>query len=321
MKRFIDVVALGVLALCGFTSAIAAYPDRAIRVIVPYAPGGNIDITARTITPGLSEQLGVQVVVENRGGAGGAIGSELAAKAPPDGYTALVGSSATLVTGPLLYPKAGFDPLKDYAYISFVSVVPLVAVVNPAIPAKNIREFIGLAKARPGRVTMGAGTGSSNHLTGEYFQTMTGTKLLRVPYKGSGPSLIDLMGGQIDVMFDQLSSSLGYVHSGKLRALAVTTLKRASALPNVPTMDESGLKGFEASTTTGILLPAATPRDIVQKVYAALIKVLRQPSTREHFTRMGADVLESTPEEFEGGVRSEIAKWSKVIHDANVKVE
>ncbi|HSQ03216.1 MAG TPA: tripartite tricarboxylate transporter substrate-binding protein, partial [Burkholderiales bacterium] len=202
------------------------------------------------------------------------------------------------------------------------SVVPLVAVVNPAIPAKNIKEFIALAKARPGRITMGsAGTGTSNHLTGEYFQTVTGTKLVHVPYKGSGPALVDLMGGQIDVMFDQLSSSIGYIQGGKLRALAVTTLKRASAMSTIPTMDESGFKGFEASTTTGILLPAATPKDIVQKVHAALIKVLRQPSTKEHFTRIGADALESTPEEFEKLMQSEITKWGKVIRDANVKVE
>ncbi len=320
MKRFI-VLALGALAPCAPPGANAAYPDHPIRLIVPFAPGGNIDITARTVTPGLSEQLGMQVIVENRGGAAGVIGSELVARSAPDGYTALVGSSATLVTGPLFYPKTGFDPLKDYAYVSLVAVVPLVTVVHPALPAQNIREFIALAKARPGRVTMGAGTGSSNHLTGEYFQTVTGTKFLRVPYKGSGPSLVDLMGGQIDVMFDQLSSSLGYVGSGKLRALAVTTLRRASALPDVPTMDESGLKGFEASTITGILLPAGTSADIVQKIYAALAKVLREPATRQHFTRIGADVLEGTPQQFENRVRSEIAKWGKVIRDANVKVE
>jgi putative tricarboxylic transport membrane protein len=322
MKRTFQLIALSVLSIGALTSATAAYPDRAIRVIVPYPPGGNIDITARTITPGLSEQLGVQVVVDNRGGAGGTIGSEIAAKSAPDGYTMLLGSSGTLATGPFLYAKVGFDPLKDFAYTSLVSVVPLVAEVNPAVPAKNVKELIALAKARPGRITMGsAGTGTSNHLTGEYFQNVTGTKLVHVPYKGSGPALVDLMGGQIDVMFDQLSSSIGYIQGGKLRALAVTTLKRASALPNVPTMDEAGLKGFEASTTTGILLPAATPKDIVQKVYASLIKVLRQPSTREHFTHIGADVLESTPEEFEKVMRSEIIKWGKVIRDANVKVE
>lgn len=300
----------------------AAYPDRPVRIIVPYPPGGNIDITARTIAPGLGEALRATIVVENRGGAGGTIGSELVAKAAPDGYTMLLGSTGTLATAPLLYSKVGFDPLKDYAYTSLVSVVPLVVEVNPSIPAKNLKEFIALVKARPGKVTMGsAGTGTSNHLTGEYFQMVTGTKMVHVPYKGSGPALVDLMGGQIDVMFDQLSSSIGYIKSGKLRALAVTTLKRSSALPDIPTVDESGYKGFEGSTTTGVLLPAATPKEIVQKVHAALLKVLAQPATKAAFTRIGADVLHSTQQEFEQTLRSEMAKWTKVVREANIKVE
>jgi tripartite-type tricarboxylate transporter receptor subunit TctC len=321
-RRALALITVAVWSLCTMAPATAAYPDRPIRIIVPYPPGGNIDITARTITPGLSEQLGVQVIVENRGGAGGTIGSDMAAKAAPDGYTLLLGSTGTLATGPFLYPQVRFDPLKDFAYTSLVSVVPLVAVVHPAVPATNLKEFIALAKARPGRLTMGsAGSGTSNHLAGEYFQSVTGTKLVHVPYKGSGPALIDLMGGQIDVMFDQLSSSIGYIQGGKLRPLAVTTLKRASAMPNVPTMDESGLKGFEASTTTGVLLPAPTPKEIVQKVHAALVKVLRQPGTRESFTRIGADVVDSTPEEFERVMRSEIVKWNKVVREANVKAD
>ena len=300
----------------------AAWPERAIRIVVPYPPGGNIDITARTIAPGMADALGVQVVVDNRGGAGGTIGSELAAKAAPDGYTMLLGSTGTLASSPLLYSKIGFDPVRDYAYTSLVSVVPLVIVVNPAIPAKNVKDFVGLVKTRPGRVTMGsAGTGTSNHLTGEYFQSVTGIKLIHVPYKGSGPALVDLMGGQIDVMFDQLSSSIGYIQGRKLRALAVTSLKRSSGLPEVPTVDESGYKGFDASTTTGILLPAATPKDIVQKTHAALVKVLRAPATKEAFLRIGADVVESTPQEFDKVMRTEIAKWTKVVRDANVKVE
>ncbi|MGZ5144275.1 MAG: Bug family tripartite tricarboxylate transporter substrate binding protein, partial [Burkholderiales bacterium] len=256
------------------------------------------------------------------GGAGGTIGSELAAKAAPDGYTLLMGSSGTLATAQALYPRLGFDPLKDFAYTSLVSVVPLVAVTNPSLPAKNLKELIDLAKSRPGRLTVGsAGAGTSNHLTGELFQSMTHTKLVHVPYKGSGPALVDLMGGQIDIVFDQLSASIGHIQSGKLRALAVTTLKRSSLLPNVPTMDEAGLKGFEASTSTGIVLPAATPRENVKRLHAALIKVLRQPATRESFARLGAEVLESTPEEFDKLMRTETAKWSKVVRDAGVKID
>jgi tripartite-type tricarboxylate transporter receptor subunit TctC len=233
-----------------------------------------------------------------------------------------MGSSGTLATAQALYPRLGFDPLKDFAYTSLVSVVPLIAVTNPSLPAKNLKELIDLAKSRPGRLTVGsAGPGTSNHLTGELFQSMTHTKLVHVPYKGSGPALVDLMGGQIDIVFDQLSASIGHIQSGRLRALAVTTLKRSSLLPNVPTMDEAGLKGFEASTSTGIVLPAATPRENVKRLHAALIKVLRQPTTRESFARLGAEALESTPEEFDKLMRTETAKWSKVVRDAGVKID
>jgi tripartite-type tricarboxylate transporter receptor subunit TctC len=311
-----------VSALLTASSAMGTYPERPIRLIVPYAPGGNIDITARTIAPGLAEALGTQIVVDNRAGAGGTIGSELAAKSAPDGYTLLMGSSGTLATAQALYPRLGFDPLKDFAYTSLVSVVPLVAVTNLTVPAKNVKELVELAKSRHGRLTMGsAGAGTSNHLTGELFRSMTHTRLVHVPYKGSGPALVDLMGGQIDMIFDQLSASIGYIQSGKLRALAVTTLKRSSLLPNVPTMDEAGLKGFEASTSTGIVLPAATPGENVKRLHTALIKVLRQPATRESFARLGAEVLESTPEEFDKLMRSETAKWSRVVRDAGVKID
>jgi tripartite-type tricarboxylate transporter receptor subunit TctC len=322
MKNYYLVAMSAALVLAVPDMASAAYPEKTIRIIVPYPPGGNIDITARTVAPGLSEVLGQQVVIDNRGGAGGTIGSELAARSAPDGYTLLLGSTGTLASSPALYPKLGFDPIKDFAPTSLVSIVPLVMVIHPAIPAKNVKDFVALAKARPGRITMAsAGSGTSNHLTGELFQSVAGIKLIHVPYKGSGPALIDLMGGQVDVLFDQLSSAIGYIKGGKLRALAVTTLKRATALPEVPTVDESGLKGFDASTSTGILLPVATPRDIVTKVHTSLIKVLRLPATRESFARIGADTLESSPEEFTRFLREEIAKWSKVVHDAGVKLE
>jgi tripartite-type tricarboxylate transporter receptor subunit TctC len=315
----------GLAAACAFAlagTAIAAYPDKPVRIIVPYPPGGNIDITARTIAPGLGDALGVQIVIDNRGGAGGTIGSELAAKSPPDGYTTLLGSTGTLATSPLLYPKLGFDPVRDFATTSLVSVVPLVLVVHPSLAARNLKEFIALAKARPGQINMAsAGTGTSNHLGGEYFQSVTGIKLVHVPYKGSGPALVDVMGGQVECLFDQLSSSSGYIKSGRLRPLAVTTLKRSPAIPEVPTVDESGYKGFEASTTTGIMLPAATPQDIVMKIHAAVVRTVRLPATREAFARIGADTLESTPEEFSRVLRAEIVKWTKVIRDANIKLE
>jgi tripartite-type tricarboxylate transporter receptor subunit TctC len=310
------------LAASNALAAQGVYPDRPIRLVVPYPPGGNIDITARTIAPGLNEHLGVQILVDNRGGAGGTIGSELVAKSPPDGYTMLMGSTGTLATAQALYPRLGFAPLKDFAYTSLVSSVALVIITIPSLPARNVKELIALLKSRPGKVNFASsGIGTSNHLTGEYFQTVTGTKLLHVPYKGSGPALIDIMGGQVDMMFDQVSSSVGHIRSGKVRAHAVTTLKRTGALPEVPTMDESGFKGFEASTMTGVLLPAKTPPEIVKRVYGAVIKTLHTPATREAFAKVGADVIESTPEELAKIMHRENVKWTKVIRDANVKVE
>lgn len=300
----------------------AAYPERAIRIIVPYAPGGNIDITARTIAPGLTEALGQQVVIDNRGGAGGTLGTEIGAKAAGDGYTLTLGSTGTLSTAPPLYPKLNYDPIKDFATTSLVSNVPLVLEVHPALPARNVKEFIALAKSRPGKITMGSsGAGTTNHLSGELFQSATGTRFIHIPYKGSGPGLIDLMGGQIDIFFDQLSASIGFIQAGKLRALAVTTAKRATAMPELPTIAESGIPGFDSSTWTGIVLPAATPHDIVMKVHAALIKTLRAKATHESFARLGAETLESTPEEFARFMRDDLAKWTKVVREAGIKLE
>ena len=242
----------------------------------------HVQRTVRKIgAPGLTEALGQQVVIDNRGGAGGTLGAEIAAKSAADGYTLLLGSSATLSTAPPLYPRLGYDPIKDFATTSLVSNVPLVLELHPSIPARSVKELIALAKSRPGKITMGSpGAGTTNHLTAELFQSATGTKFIHIPYKGSGPGLIDLMGGQIDIFFDQLSASIGFIQAGKLRALAVTTAKRAAAMPELPTIAESGLPGFDASTWTGIVLPAATPHDIVMKVHAALIKTLRAKATR-----------------------------------------
>ena len=302
--------------------SFAAYPERPVRIIVPYAPGGNIDITARTFAPGLGEALGVSIIVDNRAGAGGTVGTEAVAKAAPDGYTVLFNGTSTLSTAAVLYPKAHFDAAKDFLTVTSVSMVPLMVVTHPGSGPKTVAELLSLARARPGRITYGsAGVGTSNHLTGELFQSVAGIKLVHVPYKGSGVAIIDLMGGQIDLMFDQMSSSIGYVKGGKLRAVAVTTLKRTAALPDVPTLDESGMKGFESSTTSGVWLPAATPRPVVDTVHAAMMKVLRLPATREGFARVGAEVLSSTPEEFAAVMRRETAKWTKVIRDANVKIE
>ena len=251
--RILVGLTLPMLLVAANTLFAAAYPERSIRIIVPYAPGGNIDITARIIAPGMAETLGQQVVIDNRGGAGGTLGADIGAKAAPDGYTLTLGSTGTLSTAPPLYPRLGYDPVKDFAMTSLVNNVPLVLEMHPSIPAKTMKEFIALAKSRTGKITMGSsGAGTTTHLSGELFQSATGTKFIHIPYKGSGPGLIDLMGGQIDIFFDQLSASIGYIQTGRLRALAVTTIKRASAMPELPTIAESGVLGFDSSTWRSI---------------------------------------------------------------------
>jgi len=320
--RILVGLTLSMLLVSANTLFAAAYPERSIRIIVPYAPGGNIDITARIIAPGMSETLGQQVVIDNRGGAGGTLGADIGAKAAPDGYTLTLGSTGTLSTAPPLYPRLGYDPVKDFAFASLVNNVPLVLESHPSIPAKTVKEFIALAKSRPGKITMGSsGAGTTNHLSGELFQSATGTKFVHIPYKGSGPGLIDLMGGQIDIFFDQLSASIGYIQTGRLRALAVTTIKRASAMPGLPTIAESGIPGFDSSTWTAIIMPAATPQDIVLKVHAALLKTLRTKTTRDAFARLGAETLESSPEETARFVKEDLAKWTRVVREAGIKLE
>ena len=322
MHRSARLIAVACTALFATCASAAGWPERPIRIIVPYAPGGNIDITARTIQPGLSELLHQTVIIDNRTGAGGTIGSDLAAKAAPDGYTVLVGSSGTLTIAPSLYPKNPYNPVKDFAPVSFVSTVPLVLEVHPSVPAKNVKEFIALAKSKPGKLTMASsGTGTTNHLTGEMFQMLTKTRFIHVPYKGSGPALVDLMGGQVDLMFDQLSSSSNYIKDGRLRALAVTSEKRAAIFPNVPTVAESGVPGFESSTFAGLVVPAGTPRAIIDKLNAATVKVIARPAVKERFASFGADAFSSTPEKMGAFIKEDFAKWTKVVKDANIHVE
>jgi tripartite-type tricarboxylate transporter receptor subunit TctC len=310
------------LLLAATAAAFAAYPDRPIRMIAPFAPGGNIDLTARTVAPGLSEQLGQSVIVENRGGAGGRIGTEVAARAAPDGYTLLLGSSGTLTINPVFTGVQSYEPLKDFAPTSLVSIVPLMLATHPSLPAAAVREFIALAKAKPGTMMMvSAGTGTNTHLTGELFQLMTGAKLTHVPYKGSGPALIDLMGGQAHCIFDQVSTSAPFINAGKLRGLAVAAAKRSPLLANVPTMDEAGVRGFESATYAGVFLQSAAPKDIVNRVYTALLKVLDQAATRDAFTRMGADVIKTTPDEVTKRLVADLAKWKKVQQQTGIKLE
>lgn len=310
------------LVVAAAPAAAQNYPTRAIRVVVPFAPGGNVDINARNIAPGLTEALGQQVVVENRPGAGGTIATDLVAKAPPDGYTLLVASSSIMTNGPALYPKLPYDIVRDFAPVGRIAVVPLAIVVHPSLPAKNTRELIAVAKAQDGKLLMAnAGVGTTNHLIAELFMIRTGARMTLVPYKGSGPALIDLVAGHVFGHVDQISSALPYIKAGRIRAIAVTTAKRTAALPEVPTLAESGVPGFDASTVTGMLAPARTPRDVVQKLNAALNQVLAQAGVKERFAALGSEVHPSTSEALGAWIRDDLAVWVKVVKQAGIKLE
>jgi len=315
------IAALVLLAAAGQSFA-QGYPTKPVRLIVPFAPGGNVDITARTIAPAMSEALGQQVVVENRPGAGGIIATEFVVKAAPDGYTLLMGSSSVMTNGPALYPKLPYDVIRDLIPVGRVSVVPLAIITHPSVPARNAKELIALAKAQPAKLLMGnAGVGTTNHLVAELFLISTGTRFTLVPYKGSAPALIDLIAGHLDAHVDQISSALPYIQANRARPIAVTTSKRSSQLPNVPTLSESGVPGFDASTVTGILAPAAVSRDIVQRLNATLVKVLASPIVKQRFATLGAEVQPSTSDELGAWMREDLAKWVKVVKQAGIKVE
>ena len=323
MKKAVLTALIVPLALAAITAgAQQNFPTRPVRLIVPYPPGGNVDITARIIGPTMGELLGQTVVVDNRGGGGGNVCAHLVAKAAPDGHTLLVGSSGPLSINPVVVPNLPYDSVKDYAPISRVHVVPLVVLAGQKSGIGSIRELIEHAKANPSKLaTASAGTGTTNHFGIELFNTMAGVRLLHVPYKGSGPALAEMLGGQIPVMFDQLSASIGYIREGRLKALAVASAKRASVLPNVPTLDESGLRGYEASTFIGVLAPAHTPAAVVAKLNAAMRKVMDTATVRDKFLGLGAEPGSSSPEEFRKLIADELNKWRGVAQKAGLKFD
>ncbi len=303
-------------------SAAEQFPTRPIRVIVPYAPGGNVDISARIIAPPLGEVLGQTIVVDNRPGAGGNLGASLVAKATPDGYTLLVGSSGPLSVNPVIFKNLPYDTLKDFAPISTVQAVSLVVLAGPKSNFNSIADIITAAKARPGKLTMAsAGAGTTNHFAIELFAHMANVKLLHVPYKGSGPALSELLGGQVETMIDQLAASIGYVRDGRLKVLAVTTQQRAAALPNVPTLEELGYKGYQASTLLGLLAPAGTPKPVIAKLNASVRKIMDSPAVAERFRGLGANPGASSPEEFTARIRDELQQWRSLVKQLNLKFE
>lgn len=302
-------------------TAIAVYPAKSIRLIVPFAPGGSNDIMARLIGQKFSETFGQQVVVDNRTGASGIIGTDIAAKAPADGYTVLM-MSLTFAVNPSLYRKLPYDTEKDLAPVTLVASAPLMLVVHPSIPAKSVQELIAYAKTNPGRLNFGSGgPGTTPHLAGEMLKMMIGAQMTHVPYKGGGPALADLMGGQIQLMLENIPSTLPLAKSGKLRALAVTALKRSPLVPDLPTLDEAGLKSYEIVGWNGLFVPAGTPRPIVSLLHTTTARALAQTDMKERLATLGAEGVGSSPDEFKGFVQSEITKWARVVKQAGLKVE
>ena len=301
--------------------AQSSYPDRPIRVVVPNAPGGTVDMIARLVAQGLTERLGWRVVVDNRAGAGTIIGSEIVAKALPDGYTLLM-SVSTLAIDPAIYKKMPYDALRDFAPIIQAAFVPNLFVVHPSVPAKSVKEMIALAKARPGEILYAsAGNGSNPHLTMELFASMAQIRLVHVPYKGGTPAFIDLIAGRVAIMATNLSSIMPHVRAGKLRALGVTSARRSAAAPDIPTIAETGLPGFEAVQWYGLLAPAKTPRQIIEKLHKEVVSILRAPDTTARLASDGAEVVASSPEEFAAFLKAETVKMAKVVKAAGIQPE
>jgi tripartite-type tricarboxylate transporter receptor subunit TctC len=315
--------ALGMLLVAFAAGASAqAYPTKPIRLVVPFPAGGTTDILAREVAQRITEAWGQAVVVDNRPGAGGNIGSELVAKSLPDGYTLLMGTVGTHAINPSLYAKMPYDQVKDFAPVILVAGVPNVLVVNPSLPVSSLQDLIAYAKANPGKLNFASsGSGTSIHLSGELFKVMTGADMTHVPYKGSAPALRDLMGGQVQLMFDNLPSSLALIKAGKLKALAVTSTTRAAALPDVPTVAEAGLPGFEASSWFGVLAPAGTPPAIVAKLNGEIAKWLATPEAKEKLLSQGATAAGGSPEDFARHIAVETAKWQKVVKASGAKAD
>jgi len=298
-----------------------SYPSKPIRYVVGYTPGGAADILARAVGAKLTEAWGQAVVVENRAGAGTNIGSELAAKSPPDGYTLFMPTVANAINV-TLYSKLAYDPLKDFTYVTNIAKVPGIVVVHPSVPAKNIRELIALAKAHPGELRHGStGIGSPHHLAGELFKTMAGVKMVHVPYKGASPALVDVVAGHIEVYFGAFVSVLPHVKSGRLRPLGVTTLKRVAVLPEVATIDEQGLKGFETGSWFGVAVPTGTPREIVVKLHDEVVRIIKLPEVTDRIAAEGAEFVGDTPEQFTAFFKAEVAKWGRAVKVSGAKPE
>ena len=322
MKKALFALLLAVLALTAPSAMAQQYPSKPIVLVVPFAPGGTSELISRLVAQKLTERLGQQVVVENRPGAAGNIAMEQVARAAPDGYTLILGHIGTLAVNPAMFPKLPYDAIKDFAPVSLIAAVPNIVTVNPAVPAKTLKEFLDLARAKPGSINYGsAGNGSAGHLAMEYLKRIAKADMVHVPYKGTGPMLTDLLAGQTQATFTGSSPLIPHIKSGKLRALAVGSAVRIPSLPEVPTVAESGFAGFETSQWYGIIAPAKTPPAIIQKLSVEIAQVMKQPDVIARLSGDGTVMIGSTPNEFAAYISKEKKRWGEVVHDANIKAE
>ena len=320
-RRLVQAIALAAVAMSAGTAMAQAWPSKPISLIVPFPAGGTTDVLARALADKLSQSLGQTVIVESKPGAGATLGADYVAKAKPDGYTLLMGAVHHTIASSV-YKKLPYDFQKDFAPITTVALVPNVLVVNSSTPAKTVAELVAMVKAQPGKFNYGSnGNGTAQHLIGTQFENITGTDLVHIPYKGSGPLATDLLGGQITMSFDTVTPVLQHIKSGKLRALAVTTGKRSSALPDVPTLEEAGLKGFNIGTWFGVLAPAATPKDIVTRLNTEMVKAIRSPEFRKRMEEIGAEPIGSSGEQMALQIKAETEKFAKLVKDAKVTIE
>jgi tripartite-type tricarboxylate transporter receptor subunit TctC len=321
MKTIIRVCAV-LLGMVALQAMAQSYPVKPVKMIVPFPAGGTTDILGRIVAQKLSERLGQPFIIDNRGGAGGNIGADMVAKSTPDGYTLLVGTVGTNAINASLYAKMPYDTAKDFVPIGLIAAVPNVLVVHPSLPARSVKELIDLLKSKPGEINFASsGNGTSIHLSGELFKTMAGVRMNHIPYKGSAPALTDLIGGQVQLMFDNLPSSMPHIKAGRLRALAVTSLKRSAALPDLPTIAEAALPGFDASSWFALFAPAGTPKAIVVKLNSELNAILQLADVREKFAAQGAEPTEFNPEQFAAFTQAELTKWARVVKESGAKVD
>jgi tripartite-type tricarboxylate transporter receptor subunit TctC len=319
LRRFIILACCALVALPAYAQD---YPRRPVRLVVPFPPGGGNDIVARAVAQELGKSLGQQFVVDNRAGAGGAIGAELAARSPADGYTLFLGGVGSHVVNPSLHAKLSYDPIRDFAPVTLIASAPSVLVVNPSLQATSIAEFTALAKANPGKLNYASnGNGSSAQLAAVLYESMAGVRMVHVPYKGVAPALVDLMSGEVQLMFGTLVAILPHIKAGRLRALAVTGRNRSALLPEVPTLAESGLPGYEAGSWYGILAPAGTPGAIVARLNAEINAAIRQPEVRERLAAEGAEVLGGTPADFASHIKAELSRMGKLMREAGIRME